>query len=386
MGRPSIVSRIVERLVRKIAEGAWQPGATVPASRRLATEFGVSLTTMQAALRRAATYKLLEVVHQRRPMVVLPGAVDRARRLLARLSARPVGRRVAILIPDIYLPLTKPSPIWGLIVRDMIREAKQRKMQATLVGWAPREQVATAGSLARKGFDAAIVLGFEPVYLVSLSMLHEQGFPLVIFNRRVPGLDVPTVVIDEYAASQDLANRLVKLGHRNLCLVASSSSPNSNIPCPLIDGWLDYLKDNGLLDTCSMPLYVPLWTLHLGIWNRMFRGRFQGRDRPTALVFVHSPWAKGFLVDPQFADLEIPRQISLATFEPLPRGTPTGPRCPPLTTVQIDHQRTVQCMIEMVEKMLSGDSTPPTIRVPLKIRQTASIGDAPADTAATHLY
>ncbi|NIA20741.1 MAG: GntR family transcriptional regulator, partial [Anaerolineaceae bacterium] len=141
MGQPRVVSRIVERLIRKIAEGVWQPGATVPAGRRLATEFGVSLMTIQAALRRAADYELLDV-HQRRPMVVRPGAVDRAQRLLARPSARPVGRRVAILIPDDCLPLTKPSPIWGLIVREMTREAKRRKMQATLVGWAPREQVA----------------------------------------------------------------------------------------------------------------------------------------------------------------------------------------------------------------------------------------------------
>ncbi|NIA22330.1 MAG: GntR family transcriptional regulator, partial [Anaerolineaceae bacterium] len=162
MGRPRIASKILDRLIRKIAEGVWQPGTTVPASRRLATEFGVSLTIIQAALRRAADYKLLDVVHQRRPMVVRPGAVDRAQRLLARPSARPVGRRVAILVPDDCLPLAKRNPLISLMVNAMTREAERKKMQATLVGWAPREQVAVAGSLARKGFDAAIVLGFEP--------------------------------------------------------------------------------------------------------------------------------------------------------------------------------------------------------------------------------
>ncbi|NIA21636.1 MAG: substrate-binding domain-containing protein [Anaerolineaceae bacterium] len=369
----------MKMLLRRLASGCWPPGTRLPPSRRLAAEFAVSRKSLQAALKRAVGYELLNV-RQRRPVVVLPGAQERARKLLLEHSQRLAIRQVAILVPDDYLPLAKSSPLWGLMVNDVTREAERRKIQATLLGWAPREQMAVARSLARKEYDAAIVLAFEPVYLVSLSMLHEQGFPLVIFDHRVPGLDLPAVIVDDYAASRDIANRLVKLGHRNLCLVDPSSSPDPSVPRPLVGGWLDYLKDNGLLETCSMPLYVPLWRHHLGVWNRTFRMIFQGRDRPTALVFTHSPWAKSFLDDPQFADLEVPRQISLATFEPLPRGISTGPRRPPLTTVQIDHQRTVQCMIEMVEKMLSGDDYPPTtIRVPLKIRQTASIGEAPAD-------
>lgn len=69
MGRPGIVDSIVERLLRKFAGGTWQAGMAMPTSRSLAAEFGVSLTTIQAAIRRVADYKLVEV-RPRRPVVV----------------------------------------------------------------------------------------------------------------------------------------------------------------------------------------------------------------------------------------------------------------------------------------------------------------------------
>jgi len=379
VGRPSIVDPILDLLLRRLAGGSWAPGTTVPATRQLAAEFDVSRKPLQAALKRAARHKLLEV-RERRPVVVLPGAQERAKRLLVRQLKRLAVRRVAVLIPDDFLPLAERSAIWAAMVGTLAREAPGKQMQTRVVAWPAREQVAIARSLAPKGYAAAIFLGFKPEYLVSLSLLREQGFPVVIFNRRVPGLDVPTVVMDDYAASQNLADRLVKLGHRNLCMVSNRGSPEDDIPYERVGGWLDYVKDNGLLDTCSMPVYVPVWPLHLGVWNRMFTGVFHSRNRPTALVFSHSPWAKSFLADPQFADLEVPRDISLVTFEPT-RSIPTAPWCPPLTTVQIDHQRTAQCMIEMIDKMLGGEPHPPTIRVPLTVTLTGSIGEAPADRA-----
>lgn len=378
MGRPAVGNRIFEMLLRKLARGSWPPGSAVPAARHLATEFDVSRKPLQAALRQAARHELLDV-RQRRPVVVLPGAQERAQRLLAQQLKQHAVRRVALLIPDDSLPLAERSPIWAAMVSALAQEAAKKQMRTTMVAWPPREQMNIARSLAPKGYDAAIFLGFKPDYLVSLSLLYEQGFPVVIFNRRVPGLDLPAVVIDDYAASQNLADRLVNLGHRNLCMVSNRGSPESDIPYSRVGGWLDYLKDNKLLDGCSMPVYVPVWPLHLGIWNRMFTKIFHSRDRPTAIVFSHSPWAKSFLADPQFANLEVPREISLVTFEPT-RSIPAALGRPPLTTVQIDYQRTAQCMIEMVEKMLDGADHSPSVRVPLKISLTGSIGEAPDET------
>lgn len=124
-----------------------------------------------------------------------------------------------------------------------------------------------------------------------------------------------------------------------------------------------------------MPLYVP-WETLLGLYSPAFRAVMKGPDRPTAIVFGFSPWAKRFLNDPEFSHMGVPQDLSLATFETT-ADLPQAPGRPPLTSFEINLTRTAQCIMETLGRVAAGDTNVPTIRVPLDLRLTDSIGPAP---------
>jgi DNA-binding LacI/PurR family transcriptional regulator/DNA-binding transcriptional regulator YhcF (GntR family) len=382
MGQSETIDSIVENLLRRLAADAWQPGTTMPASRRLAAEFSVSLTTIQAALRRVADYKLIEI-RPRRPVVVLPGAADMARHLLESPPARQARRRLAILIPEGSLPpASKGEPLmpknlfYRMMVQNIAREAASKQIRVTPVRWPVANQLEVAGSLSHLGYDAAFFLGYRPDYVASLFMLRRQGFPIMIFNRKIRGLPLPTVIIDDYRAGRRIAERLVHLGHRNLCLVMPSvPRPTADAKLTRGHGWLDALHDAGVISQCTLPIYSPS-RRYVPPYARSFEQLINSDARPTALVFGHMPWTREFLTDPRFQSLRVPEQISLATFEHGP-ALPTVPWCPPMTSIEINQKRTAQCIVETIGKMLAGEANPPSIRVPFDTTLTESIGPVP---------
>jgi DNA-binding LacI/PurR family transcriptional regulator len=186
------------------------------------------------------------------------------------------------------------------------------------------------------------------------------------------------VSLADYGAAQRVAEHLVSRGHRNLCMVShcAASMPRGRIERSA--GWVSYLIKNDLLDGCSMPIYlVPGHRSLRDSYNAAFAEAMHSARRPTAILFAIGSQAKMFLSDPRLADLKVPEDLSLAAFEPV-RSIPSVPWCPTLTTICTNYRRTAECVLEMIEKMLDGQSMPPSIRVPMEIALTDSIGPAPA--------
>jgi len=377
MGRPAIVDDVLDRLLTRLASGAWEGGSGLPSVRRLASEFGVSRRTIQAAERKAASLGLLDI-RQRQPVTIRADASAHARELLEQRHGR--RPRIAILLAEPHFPVTR-NVFYAALVTNMVHEAARHEMEATPVDWPVREQMALAAALPGQGFDAAVLVGFDADYIASLFALHQRGFPVMVFNHHVPGLDLPTVTIDLYSASQVIVDRLFRFGHRNMCMVIHPDS-HAEIRAGLkrdrakAAGWADRLHEHGLLEECSMPVYMPWEHSQIGIYNSTFRLILRSPRRPTAIVFAHSPWAKVFLTDPEFGRLRVPEEISLATFESV-KHIPAAPRRPTITSIEIDHARTAQCIIETLQKMLRGDPRPPVIRVALKMHLTDSVGPPP---------
>jgi len=375
-GRPTIIDEVLHRLLRGLASGMWPPGRSMPPSRRLASAFGVSPGTLRKALGEASRLGLVDV-RQRRPVTVREGAAQRAERLLAQKSVRRSARQVAILMPAQLLPLVRDA-FYALLIDALQREASRRGFDTSLVPWPAAEQMAVARSLPHKGFDAALFIGCLPAFTGSLFLMYEQGFPFVAFNRRIRGLPLPTVLIDNDEVVRRIAERLVKLGHRNLCLAASMTdlAAGQDRPGGVAHAWLDFLHERGLIEECVLPTYFP-WDRHQDLYVPAFADLMHSPQRPTAVVFEHHQWAGAFLGDRRFADLRVPDEVSLATVGPT-RRLPSVPWCPPMSTAQVDYERVAECLIETFQKVLAGETGVPTIRLPLQLKLTESIGPAPA--------
>jgi len=364
---------VFESILQWLSSGTWQEGDRVPPTRQLAQQMGVSHVTAQSAVRKAARQKLLKV-QQRRPVTVLPAARERAERLLDRLTKRSQAAKVAILVPEVYLPKgDRPEAYYRALSNHLAREGRQRNLLASVVKWPLNDQIPAVMSLRHQGYKAAVFIGFNADFLPSVMLLHEQTFPLLIFNRIIPGLKLPTIRLADYAAAQRIADHFTSRGHRNLCMVTHCGARGR---LDRVAGWSRYLIDNGLLDACIIPIYLSPWSRGLPLYDRAFVRLLHSRERPTAILFAAGPWARDFMADERFADLKVPDDISLATFEPV-GGIAAVPWSPTLTSICTHFGRTAECVFEQVEKMLDGEMLPPSIRVPMDIALTGSIGEVP---------
>lgn len=379
MARPSIASRTLAALQQAVTSGRWPEGSRLPSGRRLAALFGVSHPVMMKAVRQAAARGWLEV-RPRQATVVAPGALAR----LAQASRAPAARRrrgpdLAILAPEETVPIT--DPFHAAVVRAVIEEAGRRGLGAALVQLPLRDQVSAARGLVTGGVRVAVGVGFWTAYAAALAAMVESGFPVLLFNRRIPGLRVPTVRMDDYQAAQTLLERLAALGHRNVCLVTHYLADSSPDRHNLVSGWAEGLERLGLSRSCSIPLYVLPWHPAVRHSPWLAENLLGHRQRPTAIVFARALWTQ-LLRQVRSRGIAVPRDLSLAVFYPGPRALPLR-GLPPLTSLDIDFRRMAECVLDLAERMLGGEEHPPSVRVPLDIHLTESLGPCPSGARNT---
>lgn len=362
---------VFERLLRRLAMEQWRAGGNLPPTRRLEREFRCSHETMLGALGLAAEHEVLDV-RPRRPVVVREGAPDRARSLLERLTARGELRRLAVLLPETYWPPAQ-STFFRNLVPAVTDQARRRGIEVEIIEWSLPRQLALAEGLQERGFGAAFALGFRAEHLTSLHALREQRFPVVVFNITVPGLTVPSVNMDEYGAAQDIAATMASRGHRNLCMISQAFDMRLKGEQHRVWGWLDYLSANGLLETSIIPVcYITPREDVMKYFGRIFGIP----NRPTAVVFAYGILYEWFAGEPSHAYVRIPERLSVATFDPVGEVVSrTG--WPAVTTITLDMHRAAQCAMEMIEEVLAGKPNVRSIRVPMRMNLTESIGPPP---------
>jgi len=371
MTTPSRAERVFEKLLRALATGQWTPGQRMPPTRQLEREFGSSHAAMLDALHLAAERGLL-VIQSRRPMVVLPGAAERAGVLLAEHTTRTGPQRLAILYPE-TMPQLKRTPFFRDLVVAVDRQARRAGLEAEVVSWPLLEQVTFARELPEMGYGAAFAAAVRVEYLTSLHAMRQQRFPVVLMNAVMPKVPMPAVTTDEYGAARRLATLLVDLGHRNLCMLALAFDGRLKQRQHRTFGWFDCLTELGISEQCTMPVrYLTDESETVAAV-----GRLLGQPNPpTALVFAYGTLCDRFLDGFASAGLEIPRRLSVATFD-YSQHFAQATWCPPLTSFSFNLDRLAECAIEMIGKMLDGQEQTRSIRIPMQLNLTDSVGPAP---------
>lgn len=363
----SLPDRVFDGLLGGLAQRQWSSGARLPPVRELARCYGVSRMTMLAAIHKAADCDMLEV-YPRRAVVVREGAAGRAEQLLAERQASNRLWRLAVLVPDRFMPLTVSRFYLGLVTA-VISEATTHGAEAEVVVIHDPEQMELADTVSRR-FDAAFAIGVKPQHYVCIYALAHRRFPLTVFNRTIPGIDVHTVRQDDYTSAMQLAKLLASLGHRDMCLVALLPYEMQHGSRGHLAGWLDFLRESGLIEACSMPVAsVMAETLDI-VSEKLLR------NLPNITALVVPPnllWRIAPIV--QSRGLRIPGDLSLATTGAVePADWP--PALPPVTSCEIDVKRFAECALETINHCRSGQPAPLTLRLPVSIHITESIGRA----------
>ncbi|MER6100384.1 substrate-binding domain-containing protein [Streptomyces sp. NPDC001728] len=233
-GRELKFRALMAELRRGILDGTWPPGSKLPTERALATETGLSVTTVRRA------YEDL----------VALGLVERRQGAGTFSAHRPerdgTGRRiVGVLVPD--TTFYYPRVLQG-IERELA--AAGARLVLACSHYDPDEEDAAVERLLSAGVHGLLLVpglhtatdpGRRVEELLALPV------PAVLVERRLaahgPGDPTEHVCTDHEGGAYDAVRHLHALGHRRLGLVARTDAPTT---APIDSGFARALHDLGL--------------------------------------------------------------------------------------------------------------------------------------------
>ncbi|MEU6879542.1 substrate-binding domain-containing protein [Streptomyces sp. NPDC046712] len=242
-GRELKFRALMAELRRGILDGTWPPGSKLPTERALATETGLSVTTV-----RRAYEDLVDL-----------GLVERRQGAGTFAAQRPDGdgapagdrRVVGVLVPD--TTFYYPRVLQG-IERELA--AAGARLVLACSHYDPDEEDAAVGRLLSSGVHGLLLVpslhtatdpGRRAEELLALPV------PAVLVERRLaaygPGDPTEHVCTDHEGGAYDAVRHLRALGHERLALLVRTDAPTT---APIESGFARAAADLGL----HAPLHV----------------------------------------------------------------------------------------------------------------------------------
>ncbi|AZN42770.1 LacI family DNA-binding transcriptional regulator [Paenibacillus albus] len=174
-----------------------------------------------------------------------------------------------------------------------------------------------------------------------LEKLLAKSVPIAAIAREMPGLDVDTVVIDDYEGGRLAARHLIELGHKRMAVLSESAKiPSSQ---ERIRGFRDELAEAGL----ELP-EASVKASERDLVKDGKRNAFallETGERPTALFCCNDLLAIGALQAAKDLSLRVPDEVSIIGFDNTILATVTDPA---LTTIAQPTDKLGQLAVDLI--------------------------------------
>ncbi|GAB4023891.1 LacI family DNA-binding transcriptional regulator [Spirosoma koreense] len=186
-----------------------------------------------------------------------------------------------------------------------------------------------------------------------------QGIPVVFFNRVCEDMDVPKVVVDDYAGAFEAVEHLIQIGRRRIAHLAGPSTlPNSR---NRLNGYRDALLKHGLP---IEPDLVISYDLTLEKANIYVNHLLNLPNPPDALFAINDPTAIEALTVIKSRGLRVPDDVAVVGFSNDPLAALVEPG---LTTVVQPVDEIGQQAARLLVEQLTGrdvDAVAKTVVLP----------------------
>ncbi|MFC4812853.1 GntR family transcriptional regulator [Paenibacillus sp. GCM10023250] len=156
------------------------------------------------------------------------------------------------------------------------------------------------------------------VYNEEIIALKMNGYPFVLIDRYLPGVETHTVNADGALAAKLAVDHLWALGHRSIAICADTPLSTASVD-DRVNGYMNALKENGGM--INPALLLTDFTVEPGE---------TGPDHPlvrtiasraaTAYIALNSTLGLHIAALAKEAGLEVPRDLSVVTFDNPSRG------------------------------------------------------------------
>ncbi len=215
--------QLYEDLKKKIESNVYREGEKIPSDDELKTKFGVSMITVKKALSMLKEEGLL----QRIPGV---GTFVKARNPVAE---EPV--KSSVISPDrkIGLVMEHVSSSFGLDLLykiDRLAEEEGYKVIPRFSYYSREKETEEIDFLVRSNIEGLIVMPCHGVYYnPKILKLILEGFPVVVIDKKLEGISVPSVRTDNIQAIKTLVEHLCRQGCKRLSFFSSEIIGTSSL-------------------------------------------------------------------------------------------------------------------------------------------------------------
>ncbi|MCG8346515.1 MAG: GntR family transcriptional regulator [Chloroflexales bacterium] len=311
--------QLADYLRRQIDIGALKPYDRLPPEIDLAANLAVSRGTVRQALDLLVKQGLLQRIPGKGTFVTEP-------------DLRPGAQLIGIVVPYLRDSLTS----------DMLRGAENtlRRNNYSLIFCHSEGDLALEYEqikrLMREGVSGMILF---PLAVAEEAMLLTRilsaNIPLVLLDRRLPGVKADCVLVDNMGGAYRAVEHLIELGHRHIACIRSPDQPSSVLD--RVRGYEQALRDEGILPLAAVPLALHR---HRAVDEEMalytneelapIDMLLRASNPPTALFCINDIIAFGVMHYLLARGLRVPDDIAIVGFDDIP----LAPYMPvPLTTV-----------------------------------------------------
>jgi len=311
----------------------------------VARRAGVSTATVSHVINetRFVSAELRARVHQAmKELDYRPNAIARSLR-------RKKTQNIGMVVPDIAYPFLAEV---AKGVEDMGFELGYTAILCESSGNLEKE-AACISLLREKQVDGIVFIAAGESYS-HVQRLIEQGVPVVVCDRELPGVEVDTVIADNVGSGTQATEHLIRLGHRRIgCIAGPRELCISNRRG---DGYKRALKEHGI--PVDKDLIVRGDFRCRGGYEAM-RELLALDERPTAVFACNDLMAMGAICAASRRRLKIPEDIAIIGCDDISLAAFTNPS---LTTVAQPKHEMGAVAVDMLVGRIADRSESPTKR------------------------
>jgi LacI family transcriptional regulator len=191
----------------------------------------------------------------------------------------------------------------------------------------------------------------------SVEFVQEHDTPVVVLDRRIPGVQADVVRCDSVQGAYDLVRLLLSLGHERIAVF--SGPDGTSTATDRVFGYRKALSEAGIDLNKELEFYGS-FTLQSG--RDMTVKAVKKYPRPTAIFAANNFIAIGALKALQELNIRVPEDIALVSFDDLPSALIVTPF---LTVAAQPAYEMGKRAIEILLKRLSGGASDPCQEVVL---------------------
>jgi len=185
--------------------------------------------------------------------------------------------------------------------------------------------------------------------------LVEQGVPVVVCDREVPGVEVDTVIADNVESGHRATEHLIGLGHRRIGCIAGPKG--LCISDKRLEGYRQALEEQGLPFREELVVHANFRCL--GGYEAM--GTLLSLDQPPTAIFAcNDLMAVGAICAASQRRLRIPQDMAIIGCDDIALASFTNPS---LSTVAQPKREMGAMAVEMLVERIKDKSRPPTRRL-----------------------